>query len=55
MKDWQFKRRVVRAVTRKLAPTVRRPQAGETPLSDAEIWFGACRGLIPVPPMERRA
>lgn len=55
MKQWLFKRRVIRAITRKTAPTVRRPQPGETPLSPDEIWFGACRGLIPVPPMERRA
>lgn len=49
MKHWQFKRMVVRAVTRKADPAVRRPDIGETPLSADEIFFGACRGLIPVP------
>ncbi|MCY1246621.1 hypothetical protein D9M72_598730 [compost metagenome] len=51
---WYFRRRVVQACLRKTAPNghgVRRPERTETPLSNEEIFFGACHGIIRVPPL----
>lgn len=55
---WQLRRNIVRAATRKTnAPGVgmRRPLPGETPLSAAEISFGAARGFVKLPPQWRSA
>lgn len=51
---WVFRRRVVRAATGKRRPDgvgMRRPEHRETPLSADEIFFGAARGLIALPPL----
>ncbi len=56
--QYRFQRRVVHAATRidsvRHGLGVRRPAFGEVPLSNDEIFFGACRGLIPVPPFRIR-
>jgi hypothetical protein len=55
---WQFRRRIVSAATRKLRPEgigMRRPMPNETPLSSAEIFFGAQHGLIKLAPLNRRS
>jgi len=51
---WHFRRRIVQACLRKSGPAghgMRRPEPSETPLSNDEIFFGACRGIIRVPPL----
>ena len=52
---WQFQQRIVRAALHKRRPDdcgMRRPEANETPLSPAEVFFGAQHGLIRLAPLQ---
>ena len=53
VKEWMFRRMVIRAATRKNRSDdigVRRPAHKETPLSDDEIFIGVKFGFIQIPP-----
>lgn len=57
-KEWKFRRMVVDAATRKRRPDdvgLRRPAHKETPLSNAEIFYGVQHGLISLPPLNQGA